>query len=117
MKPKTNKRRQVTPGGRYVDMVSAEDAIQRDSEDVFNDDSLDAASNDLFQSIYAGNSDSTFEDFNIEPNSETSGADEELRMEALRQAVNIAKLMTGITVHDVLAIAQTVYDYLNPNHF
>lgn len=111
MKPKTNKRRQVTPGGRYVDMVSAEDAIQRDSEDVFNDDSFDA-SDDLFQSIYAGNSDLTFESFDIESNPETSGADEELRIEALRQAVNIARLMTDITVPDVLAIAQTVYVYL-----
>ena len=112
MEPINNKRRQKNPGGRYVDTVSAKDVIQRDPDDIFNDEGFEANGN-LYQSIYAdGAGDSTFESFDIAPNPDTTGADEELRIEALKQAVNIARLMTDVTVDDIINIGKTVYDYL-----
>lgn len=103
MEYKHNKKRQTFPGGHYVNTTTMKDIGQHDN--------LDVADN-YFQSIYAGDSDITFENFEIAPNPETSGATELLRIESLRCAIGIARLMSDITVDDILTIAESVYDYL-----
>ena len=38
--------------------------------------------------------------------------DEELRIEALKRAIDIAKLMSNVTIKDVIDIANKVVDYI-----
>ena len=38
--------------------------------------------------------------------------DEELRIEALKRAIDIAKLMSNVTTEDVISIATKVVDYI-----
>ena len=38
--------------------------------------------------------------------------DEELRIEALKRAIDIAKLMSNVTTEDVISIAAKVVDYI-----
>ena len=38
--------------------------------------------------------------------------DEELRIEALKRAIDIAKLMSNVTTEDVISIASKVVDYI-----
>ena len=39
-------------------------------------------------------------------------SDEELRIEALKRAIDIAKLMSNVTTEDVISIAAKVVDYI-----
>lgn len=110
MDPKQNKKRQVTPGGRYVDTV----AMSNQDEDIFgtsSDNTFDDVSSDVFSQMYPNN-DSAFESFNIDVNPNMTGEDEELRIEAIKQATSIARLMSNVKVADVLRIAEQVYAYL-----
>ena len=38
--------------------------------------------------------------------------DEELRIEALKRAIDIAKLMSNVTTEDIISIAAKVVDYI-----
>ena len=46
---------------------------------------------------------------NIEPD---KIPDEELRIEALKRAIDIAKLMSNVTTEDIISIAAKVVDYI-----
>lgn len=47
---------------------------------------------------------------NIEPNKMSA---EELRIEALKRAIDIAKLMSNVTTQDVINIASKIADYIS----
>lgn len=63
---------------------------------------------DVFLNSFLEDGESGFVE-NIEPDT-MSG--EELRIESLKRAIDIAKLMSDVTVEDVITIATTVADYI-----
>lgn len=107
MDPKNNKTRQIYHGGPTVNKADANDIFD-------NIDNIDADNYQEFGDLYSSIQDGSdaFESYDIAPNPNGSLDDENLRIEAIRQATNIAKLITNVTVADVLEIANTVYNYL-----
>jgi hypothetical protein len=106
MDPKNKKIRQIYQGGPTVNTVNADDIFG--ASDNFEDNYLDF--DDLYSSVQDGTD--TFESFDIEPNPNSTLDDENLRIESIRQATNIAKLLTNVTVADILKIADSIYNYL-----
>lgn len=77
-----------------LDVVDVKDT----PEDVFMDSFLEDGDNGFVEDMEP-------DDSNI-PN-------EELRIKALQRAIDIAKLLSNVTVEDVIEIAETVVDYIS----
>lgn len=66
---------------------------------------------DVFMDSFLEDGDNGFVD-DMEPG-DNSIPNEELRIKALQRAIDIAKLMSNVTVEDVMKIAETVVDYIS----
>lgn len=64
---------------------------------------------DVYMDSFLEDSDDGFVE-NIEPNKMPA---EELRIEALKRAIDIAKLMSNVTTQDVINIASKIADYIS----
>lgn len=64
---------------------------------------------DVYMDSFLEDGDTGFVD-NIEPDKMPN---EDLRIEALKRAIDIAKLMSNVTVQDVINIASKIADYIS----
>lgn len=98
MEPKNNNRRQKYPGSDYVNTYR------------FDDEPEEPQFFDLGPMSVSGAE--AFEGFDLTPNNNIDGDIEKRRMEALKRAIEIAKLMDNVNVQNILDIAETVDKYL-----
>lgn len=111
MQPKQNSHRQQYPGGKYVRSYRFENIPKHNGVFDINDNSNDF--NDIFSPMDNFDfSESAFENANIDINPNMTGDDEKRRIEALKRAVDIAKLMDNVNVENILDIAEKVDKYL-----
>lgn len=109
MKPKTQNKRQQFPGGKYVSTINLNDWAK--SDDIDNDNIFVPMDfEDVSSADYDVTGDWTSENYQINPNQ--SGDDENRRIEALKRAIDIAKLMNNVNVANIIAIASAVDKYL-----
>lgn len=111
MQPKQNTHRQQYPGGKYVTTYRFED--ESEPQDLFYDNTANN-DDDLFHPMddFDFDSLSTFEEANIQINPNTTGDDEKRRIEAIKRAIDIAKLMDNVNIQNILDIAEQVDKYL-----
>lgn len=104
MDPKQRKTRQTYPGGRYVRTSRIDDNTEQSGDDIFS--SLTDTNYDF--NDYS----STYEEANIQINPNMTGDDENRRIEAIKRAIDIAKLMDNINMENLLKIAEDIDKYL-----
>lgn len=93
MKPKIHKTRTAVPGGEQLKVRDVADT----PEDIF----LDTYSED----------DDGFLDTLVDENKEIE-EEQKSRIEALKRAIDIAKLMSNVTTEDVIEIANKILNYM-----
>ena len=89
MKPKIHRTRKAVTGGKSLQVRDINDTGETFFDDYFEDGELS----------YLDNENNVLEL-------------EESRIEALKRAIDIAKLMSNVTVNDVINIASKVFDYI-----
>ncbi len=89
MNPKIHRTRKAVTGGRSLKVRDINDTGETFFDDYFEDGELS----------YLDNENNVLEL-------------EESRIEALKRAIDIAKLMSNVTVNDVINIASKVFDYI-----
>lgn len=109
MEPTIKNKRQQYPGGEYVQTVNLNDWVDDNTatDNIFEPMDFDDIDSDNFE----GNL--TMEGTEVNPN--MTGADEERRIEALKRAIDIAKLMSNVTIEGIIAIGEQVDKYLREN--
>lgn len=105
MEPKIQNKRQKYPGSDYVGVVDMSKYQDDNVDDMFSP--MDDFDN--FDSEF--NTDDAFSESVVSDFSGT-GDDEDRRIEALKRAIDIAKLMSNVNVETVINIAEQVDDYL-----
>ena len=112
MEPKKNHSRQIYRGGKYVKTYSMPDTSSDENnfDDLFAP--IDNEQNDTSFDFNSPISKAQFEEANIQINPNMTGDDEKRRMEAIKRAIEIARLMDNINVENLLKIAETVDSYL-----
>ena len=115
MEPRKKNKRQQYPGGEYVQVNDLSQWSNDNSFDTDNelDDNIFAPMDfdDIDADTYDGNA--TSESYDV--NTEMTKADEDRRIEALKRAIDIAKLMSNVTIEGILAIGEQVDKYLREN--
>ena len=89
MNPKIHRTRKAVTGGRSLKVRDINDTGETFFDDYFEDGELS----------YLDNENKVLEL-------------EESRIEALKRAIDIAKLMSNVTVNDVINIASKLFDYI-----
>lgn len=105
MEPKIQNKRQKFPGSEYVETTDMGKYLDNNADNIFSpmddfDNSEDIFSDDI------GFSES------VDNNYEHTSDDEDRRIEALKRAIDISKLMSNVTVETVINIAEQVDAYL-----
>lgn len=102
MQPKKNTHRQQFPGGKYVKSYRFDNPSDEPKEydDLFSPMDFDFSMTP------------TFEEANVAINPDMTGDDEKRRIEALKRAIDIAKLMDNVNAQNILEIAELVDKYL-----
>jgi hypothetical protein len=93
MEPKIHKTRTAVPGGEQLEVRDINDT----PDDVFMDTYFE--------------DDEGFLDSLVDENKETEEVQKK-RIEALKRAIDIAKLMSNVTTEDVINIAEKILDYM-----
>lgn len=93
MEPKIHKTRTAVPGGEQLEVRDINDT----PDDVFMDTYFE--------------DDAGFLDSLVDENKETEEVQKK-RIEALKRAIDIAKLMSNVTTEDIINIAEKILDYM-----
>lgn len=104
MKPKERTERVPYQGGEPVSVVDIADTTKDNMDDFTLD--FDTFGEDAFED----STNSFLEEVGVQEQSNEE--DEKIKIEALKQAVNVAKLMSGVTTEDVIDIASEIATYL-----
>lgn len=115
MEPKQRTERTAFPNGPTVSVASVNDQGDANGQE-FN---LDSESETNFDSYLEGG-DLQFEDDDAPSNEDIENAekevkkmtDEEIKIKALNQAVNVAKLMSNVGTDDVIEIAKKLAKFI-----
>lgn len=105
MEPKIQNKRQRFPGSDYVETTDMSKYLDNSADDMFSpmDDFMDE------ENVF-GDESASFESVNTDYSQ--TGDDEDRRIEALKRAIDIAKLMSNVNVETVITIAEQVDEYL-----
>lgn len=103
MKPVSREERTAFFNGPKVSVAKVDDESTLNTDDIYNEDG------DM--SFIDDNAPSP-EDVDNAEKEANKLTDEEIKIKALNQAVNIAKLMSDVTTEDVLAIADKVAKFI-----
>ena len=103
MEPRDNSKRQKYQGGDYVNTFRFDDDDNQEN----NYDDLGA-----FAPLNLDSANPTFEEYDLAPNPNTTGDDEKRRIESLKRAIDMAKLMSNVSVENILQMAELVDKYL-----
>ena len=111
MEPKERKERSAYPNGPKVSVASVDD----DSNAIGQEFNLDNNEDTYFEGgglQFDDDEAPSTEDIENEKQEVEKMTDEEIKVKALGQAVNVAKLMTNVGVDDVIEIAKKLAKFI-----
>ena len=112
MEPRERKERSAYPNGPKVSVASVDD----DSKVIDQEFNLDATNDDTYFEggglQFDDDEAPSTEDIDNEKNEVEKMTDEEIKVKALGQAVNVAKLMSNVGVDDVIEIAKKLAKFI-----
>ena len=111
MEPRERKERSAYPNGPKVSVASVDD----DSNVIGQEFNLDATNDDTYfegGGLQFDDEAPSTEDIENEKQEIEKMTDEEIKVKALGQAVNVAKLMSNVGVDDVIEIAKKLAKFI-----